>query len=96
MKRVHIFIWGIVQGVGFRYFVEKHAKMLNLNGYARNIYGGERDMQVEAVFEGDEKSVDEMLGLCHKGHLFSQVKNVEITEEEEISTGKFSDFKILR
>jgi len=37
-----------------------------------------------------------MLGLCHKGHLFSQVKNVEIIEEEEISTGKFSDFKILR
>lgn len=93
MKRAHVFISGIVQGVGFRWFIEKNAKKLNLKGFVRNIHTGERAGQVEAVFEGDENSVNEMIKLCKKGPLFSHVSKVEVNEEEP--KDEFSDFKIL-
>ncbi len=93
MKRVHVFVSGIVQGVGFRWFVEKNAKELNLKGFVKNIYNGERDGQVEAVFQGDEKSIEKIIKLCKKGPLFSYVRKVEVNEEEQ--TEEFSDFKYL-
>ncbi len=93
MKRVHVFVSGIVQGVSFRWFVEKNAKELNLKGFVKNIYNGERAGQVEAVFQGDEKSIDKIIKLCKKGHLFSHVSKVEINEEEQ--TEEFYHFKSL-
>lgn len=93
MKRVHVFVSGIVQGVGFRWFVEKNAKKLNLKGFVRNIRKGERAGQVEAVFQGDERNVDEMIRLCKKGPLFSHVSKIEVNEEQPVE--EFSDFKIL-
>ena len=41
---------GRVQGVGFRYFVQDHASVEGLHGYARNLPDG----RVEVVIEGDE------------------------------------------
>ena len=32
---------GLVQGVGFRWFVEREAKQLNLDGYVKNLYNGD-------------------------------------------------------
>ncbi|CEG11313.1 Acylphosphatase [groundwater metagenome] len=93
MKRVHVFVSGIVQGVGFRWFIEKNAKELNLNGFVKNIRNGERSRQVEAVFQGDEKSIDEIIKLCKKGPLFSYVRKVEVNEENR--TEEFYDFEIL-
>jgi len=93
MERVRVFVSGIVQGVGFRWFVEKNAKKLNLKGFVRNIHKGERAGQVEAVFQGDEKGLDEIIKLCKKGPLFSYVRKVEVNEEN--LTEEFSDFKIL-
>ncbi len=34
----HIIVKGLVQGVGFRWFVEREAKRLGLNGYVKNLY----------------------------------------------------------
>ncbi|MGH9856286.1 MAG: acylphosphatase, partial [Acidobacteriota bacterium] len=36
MKQCHVFISGIVQGVGYRYFVRSNAQKLGLTGWVRN------------------------------------------------------------
>ena len=45
----HVVVRGRVQGVGYRAFVEHHARLRNLTGWVRN----RRDGSVEAVFAGD-------------------------------------------
>ena len=47
-------IHGIVQGVGYRYFVKSAAERLKLKGYVRN----KEDGSVEAVVFGDKKDID--------------------------------------
>ncbi len=57
MKSVKITVTGIVQGVGFRPFVYRLAKQLNLRGYVRNLGGSE----VEIVVEGSPNVIEEFL-----------------------------------
>jgi hydrogenase maturation protein HypF len=57
MKSVKITVTGIVQGVGFRPFVYRLAKQLDLKGYVRNLGGSE----VEIVVEGSPKVIEEFL-----------------------------------
>ena len=49
----HIKVNGIVQGVGFRPFVYRLAKKLNLKGYVLNL----GDAGVEIEVEGDKKTI---------------------------------------
>ncbi len=51
---VNIKISGIVQGVGFRPFVQKLAKALSINGFVNNT-----DSSVEIAAEGEKKHIDE-------------------------------------
>jgi acylphosphatase len=88
MKRVHVLISGVVQGVFFRSNTFKRAKKLGLKGFVRNTPDG----RVEAVFEGDEKAVEEILKFCNRGPLGASVENVEVTEEK--FKNEFSDFEI--
>ena len=61
MRRVHVFISGRVQGVFFRAEARRAANSFNLTGWVRNMADG----RVEAVFEGEDESVDKMLEWCH-------------------------------
>ncbi len=90
MKRYHIIITGHVQGVFFRLHVEKHANVLGLKGWVTN----KDDGSVEAVVEGEEVKLKELVVHCEKGSDGSRVDGV-VVEEQEI-TGEFSEFKILR
>ncbi|HIH34281.1 MAG TPA: acylphosphatase [Nanoarchaeota archaeon] len=76
MKRVHVFITGNVQGIFFRAFVSRNAHDLELKGWVKNT--GE---QVEAVFEGDDDKIKEMLELCHQGPSGAKIERVEYKEE---------------
>jgi acylphosphatase len=76
-KRVHVFISGQVQGVGFRWFCREEALSRRLSGFVRNSPDG----RVEAVFEGDPAAVDEMVEWCRSGPDFARVSGVDVTEE---------------
>lgn len=55
--RKHIFFYGRVQGVGFRYYSFYKARQLGLTGWVRNLYDGSVEMEVQ----GDEKRIDELI-----------------------------------
>jgi acylphosphatase len=67
-------IAGLVQGVGFRAFVEGEARRLGVRGWVRN----RRDRTVEAVIAGPPDLVGEMLVACRRGPPGSQVEDVEV------------------
>lgn len=88
MQQAHVFISGTVQGVGFRYFVRSNAQKLGLTGWVRNTEDG----GVEAVMQGDKEKIEEMIGLCRKGPMLSEVEHIGFEWEEEEE--KFDDFRI--
>lgn len=85
MKRAHVLISGKVQGVFFREDTIKEARELGLTGWVKNT--GDK---VEAVFEGEENRIKEMLLWCNKGPRLARVDNVEV--KYEAPTGEFKDF----
>ena len=89
MRRVRVKIFGRVQGVGFRFFIYRNAKNLGLKGWVRNLADG----TVEAVFEGEDEKIKEILELCKKGPPLARVKRVEVRDEK--FKYEFQDFEIL-
>ena len=55
--RKHIYFYGRVQGVGFRYYAVQKAGQLGLAGWVRNRYDGSVEMEVE----GAETDIDQMI-----------------------------------
>lgn len=45
--RKHIYFYGRVQGVGFRYYAVQKANQLGLTGWVRNLSDGSVEMEVE-------------------------------------------------
>ena len=64
---------GLVQGVGFRWFVARHARALGLAGYARNLPNG----NVEVVVSGPEAALPDLERLLLSGPAHAQVEQVE-------------------
>lgn len=86
--RAHIKISGIVQGVFFRSNLKAWAQRSGVMGWAKNLYDG----RVEAVLEGEEASVKEVISLCQIGPAGSRVDRVDVEWEEY--SGEFSGFEI--
>ena len=86
MKRIHVFIFGEIQGVGFRGFVNNVAYHYNLKGFVRNL----RDNSVEVIFEGEK--VDEAVNTIKKG--FKGAKVTKIDVEEEPFKNEFDSFNV--
>ena len=72
--RTHVLISGKVQGVGYRYFTTKKASQLKINGWVQNLPDG----RVEAIFEGDRKTVEKMINWCHEGSPSAVVQDVSV------------------
>jgi acylphosphatase len=88
MKRVHVLISGLVQGVFFRYHIYNLCQKLGINGWVKNTVDG----KVEAVFEGKEDSIDKILRFCRRGPELARVDKVEVWEEK--FEDKFKTFEI--
>jgi len=85
MKTTHIIVTGRVQGVGFRYFTVRCANNLGLCGWVRNLPDG----GVEAVIQGQNEKIEEMIELLQEGPGASIVTDLKI---EEIEQEEFSGF----
>ncbi len=66
---IHMVVEGLVQGVGFRWFVARHANMLGLRGYVENKYTG----TVEVEAEGDRSLIEELVRQVRVGPRSAQV-----------------------
>jgi acylphosphatase len=77
-RTVKVRIEGRVQGVGYRYWVERTAGALNLSGWVRN----RRDGSVEAVFFGTSDEVAHMIDRCRKGPPSAVVASVSVADED--------------
>ena len=81
-------VFGMVQGVGFRWFVARHARGLNLRGYARNLPDG----SVEVVVDGPEESFPQLERLLQAGPAHALVERVERSPASELAAvGKSFD-----
>jgi len=88
-KRVCIIVSGLVQGVGFRMFIERGARELGLSGWVRN----RPDGTVEIDAEGREETIVELINLAKKGPAHSRV--TLISQEEKKPKGALKDFTII-
>jgi len=90
MVRAHVFVSGLVQGVFFRHETAKRAIRLGVKGWIRNLPDG----RVEAMFEGDRRSVEEILEFCRRGPPGAIVEDLDVRWEDD--KGEFDDFRIIR
>ena len=86
--RAHVSISGRVQGVFYRASTRDMAEQLGLNGWVKNTSDG----CVEAVFEGTETAVKEMITWCRKGPRYAEVSNVTVDYTKFL--GEFEEFCI--
>lgn len=77
MKAYHLLIHGDVQGVGYRSWIVREAEKLHIVGWVKNC---EEDI-VEAVVQGEEEQVKQIVERCKKGPEVAWVENVEVTEK---------------
>ena len=89
MKRVNVTITGDVQGVFFRSFIRQNALDRGINGYVRNKSAD----KVEAVFEGKDKDIDDMVKICKKGPSGAKIKSVQVKEERYLN--EFLGFTVV-
>lgn len=86
--RVHVWVKGRVQAVGFRAFVQQNALQIGVTGWARNV-GYDT---VEAVAEGTRGQIEQFLAMVKRGPSVSRVD--ESREEWEQATGEFKSFGV--
>ena len=86
--RRRVLISGIVQGVNFRYYTRNAARNCGVYGWVRNLPDG----RVEAVFEGEQEKVENMISWCHKGSPHGRVDEVKVLVE--LHKGEFADFDV--
>lgn len=87
-RTVRIIVGGLVQGVGFRYYVYNQAQALGLTGYTQNLPTG----QVEVVASGDRGLLDDFVKAVRVGPRYASVSQLDV---EEITLREpFTDFRI--
>lgn len=84
----HIIVSGMVQGVGYRYFVTKIARRMELTGWVKNLYSGEVEIEVE----GPRALIETMIKELKTGNAWAVVRNIDATFEKY--QGKYTGFDI--
>lgn len=88
MKRVHLLISGLVQGVFFRHHTREKGESLGLTGWIRNT----GDDKVEIVAEGAKEKLENLVTWVHQGPPAARVEKVEVEWSE--ATREFQGFEI--
>ena len=87
--RVQVLIEGRVQWVFFRASTRDEARARGLAGWVRNLPDG----RVQALFEGDQRVVEDMLRWCRKGPPYAYVDHLET--EWQPYQGDLTDFRVV-
>ncbi|MBM3791869.1 MAG: acylphosphatase [Acidobacteria bacterium] len=88
MQAKHIIVHGMVQGVGFRWFVQRIGERLGLTGNVRNLPDG----TVEIIVEGSGKKIEEFMREVSRGPSMSRVERLEVQDRKP--SGRFGSFLI--
>ena len=88
-KAIHIIVHGIVQGVGFRFFVRERSHQYGIKGWVRN----RSDGSVEIHAEGEEERLNEFIAEVRKGPSFGHVSRLVKEWVEPKNT--YNDFRIV-
>jgi acylphosphatase len=70
---LHVRVTGIVQGVGFRWFVRERARRLGLAGWVRNLSDG----SVEVAASGDPHQLELLRGELRRGPNGAHVDGIQ-------------------
>ena len=89
MKK-HLVISGKVQGVGFRYWLQRLAIEKNICGWVKNKTSG----NVETLIIGEEKEIRELIKLCEMGPSSAKINHVQINDYRKDYIKK--DFDIIK
>jgi acylphosphatase len=84
--RAHLWVSGRVQGVGFRFFVQRQAASLGLAGCVRNLADG----RVEIQAEGPAGAVERLVEAVHRGPPGATVQAVDVTWERPVGESAFT------
>lgn len=84
-----VVVRGSVQGVSFRAFTKRHADMLGLRGFVKNL----EDDKVEVFAEGDKDNIEALIEALRSGPDRAAVKKVDI--EWRPHSGVYPDFKVI-
>jgi acylphosphatase len=86
LERRRVVAHGKVQGVFFRDSVRREADRVGALGWVRNCPDG----TVEAVFEGEEATVEHMIGFVRSDPGSSRVDRIEVVREAPDGLSAFS------
>ncbi|OGU13574.1 MAG: hypothetical protein A2X61_02085 [Ignavibacteria bacterium GWB2_35_12] len=86
--RAEFIVEGLVQGVGFRYFVYHTAQSLGLKGFTRNLWDG----TVYVIAEGNKQSVEQLHKQLQKGPMMAHVESIQV--EYNKPANEFEGFEI--
>jgi len=89
MKALEIYVSGVVQGVGFRYYTTRIAKELGIKGFVKNLPDGR--VYIYAV--GEENSLEKFISYVRQGPPLAVVRDVEIRNAE---IKEFERFEVKR
>jgi len=87
---LHFLVRGRVQGVGFRWFVQREAAELNLHGWVRNTEDGD----VEIVASGSAEDVSELRAAVRRGPRGARVDNLIEHHLDESEARQLTAFRI--
>ena len=79
-------IRGRVQGVGFRYEMQREARAHGVAGWVRNRHDG----SVEAIVQGEKEAIDAVIAWARQGPRSARVTDVQVSE----ASGDFSGFEM--
>jgi len=79
----HLLISGIVQGIGFRWYLSQQARKLNVSGWVRNLHDG----RVEAVLCGGQTAVAAVIHWASFGPPGARVDEVLVEDTPERMLG---------
>lgn len=86
--RLHAYLSGRVQGVGFRHFVRQNAQDLNLKGWVRNLSDG----RVEVTAEGPRENLETLKSKLRSGPPSARVEGLD--EDWSTASGEYSGFHV--